>query len=128
MDSATLASEGKVDSLPEAESILRAKHFSAADALIKEEKLREDVKAEINALIQSLMDLCKAIAVLGEASPRAMDAVASLGERMSLPLLAAVVNDAGIKDKAIASSELVVTNYQFQYAHPDIKATNAKTP
>ncbi len=30
---------GKVDSLPEAESTLREKHFSAADALIKDEKL-----------------------------------------------------------------------------------------
>jgi aspartokinase/homoserine dehydrogenase 1 len=45
--------------------------------------------AKINALILSLVDLCKAIAVLGEASPRALDAVASLGERMSVRLLAA---------------------------------------
>src|SRR5258706_3827655 len=127
LDSATLATQGNVDSLPAAESTLRAKHFSAADALIKEEKLREEAKAEINVLIQSLVDLCKAIAVLGEASPRAMDAVASLGERMSLPLLAAVVNDAGIKAKAIASSEFVVTNSHFQNAHPDFKATNEKT-
>ncbi len=127
LDSATLAMQGKVDSLPAAESTLRAKHFSAADALIKEKKLREDAKAEINALIQSLVDLCKAIAVLGEASPRAMDAVASLGERMSLPLLTAVVNDAGIKAKAIASSEFIVTNSHFQNAHPDFKATNEKT-
>jgi len=127
LDSATLASQGKVDSLPAAESTLRAKHFAVADALIEDEKRREDAKTEINALIQSLVDLCKAIAVLGEASPRAMDAVASLGERMSLPLLAAVVNDAGIKARAIESSEFVVTNSHFQNAHPDFKATNEKT-
>ena len=127
LDSAASASHGKVDSLPEVESTLRAKHFAAADALIKDEKLREAAKAEINALILSLVDLCKAIAVLGEASPRALDAVASLGERMSLRLLAAVVNAAGIKAQAIESSEFVITNSHFQNAHPDFKITTEKT-
>jgi len=127
LDSAASASQGKVDSLPAAEFTLRAKHFAAADALIKDEKLRESAKAEINMLILTLVDLCKAIAVLGEASPRAMDAVASLGERMSIRLLAAVVNDAGIKAKAIESSEFIITNTHFQNAHPDFKVTTEKT-
>ena len=127
LDSAASASHGKVDSLPQAESTLREKHFAAADALIKDEKLRDQTKAEINALILSLVDLCKAIAVLGEASPRAMDAVASLGERMSLRLLAAVVNDAGNKAQAIEASEFIVTNAHFQNAHPDFKVTTEKT-
>ncbi len=84
-------------------------------------------KQEISDLIFILVDLCKAMAVLGEASPRAMDTVASLGERMSVRLLAAVVNDAGIKAKAVPSTEFVVTNNHFQNAHPDFKATTEKT-
>jgi aspartate kinase len=127
LDSAALATQGKIDSLPEAESTLREKHFVAVDALIKDAKLCEETKTEINSLILSLVDLCKAIAVLGEASPRAMDSVASLGERMSLRLLAAVVNDAGISAKGIESTEFVVTNAHFQNAHPDFKATTEKT-
>jgi len=127
LDSAASASHGTVDSLSEAESTLRQKHFVVADTLIKDEKLREATKAGINALILSLVNLCKAIAVLGEASPRAMDAVASLGERMSLRLLAAVVNDGGIKASAIESSEFVITNAHFQNAHPDFKVTTKKT-
>ena len=127
LDSAASASHGMVDSLPEAESTLRSKHFSATDALIKDEKLREATKAEIDVLIQTLVNLCKAIAVLGEASPRALDAVASLGERMSVRLLAAVVQDAGIKAKAIESSEFVITNEHYQSAHPDFKVTTEKT-
>jgi aspartokinase/homoserine dehydrogenase 1 len=113
--------------LQDVESILREKHFAAIDALVKDEKRCEETKAEINALILSFVDLCKAIAMLGEASPRAMDAVASLGERMSLRLLAAVINDGGIKAKAIESSEFIVTNSHFQNAHPDFKATTEKT-
>ena len=127
LDSAASASQGKVDSLPSAESTLREKHFAAADALIKNEKLREVTKAEINVLIFSLVDLCKAIAILGEASPRAMDAVASIGERMCIRLLGALLQDAGVNAKAIESTEFVVTNAHFQHAHPDFKATTEKT-
>lgn len=127
LDSATLAAQGKVDSLSSAESTLKEKHFSAADALIKDENLREQTKAEINALILSFVDLCKAMAVLGEASPRALDAVASLGERMSLRLLIAIVNEAGIKARAIESAEFIITNAHYQNAHPDLKMTTAKT-
>jgi bifunctional aspartokinase / homoserine dehydrogenase 1 len=125
--SATLAAQGQVDSLPEAEAILRKKHFSAIDELIRDEELCKRTKARIDSLIQSLVDLCRAIAVLGEASPRALDAVASLGERMSIPLLAAVSQNAGIKVKALEATEFIVTNAHFQNAHPDFKATAEKT-
>ena len=127
LDSATLAAQGKVDTLSSAESSLRVKHSVAADTLIKDEELCAQTKAEINILILSFVDLCKAIAVLGEASPRALDAVASLGERMSLRLLTAIVNDAGIKARSIESSEFVITNAHYQNAHPDLKITTEKT-
>jgi aspartokinase/homoserine dehydrogenase 1 len=127
LESAALASQGKVDSLPNTESTLREKHFAAADALIKDEKLRDATKTGINALILTLVDLCKAIAVLGEASPRVMDAVASIGERMSVRLLGAVLESAGVNAKAIESTEFIVTNSHFQHAHPDFKTTTEKT-
>ena len=127
LKSAALAAQGKVDSLPEVEASLREKHFSAADALIEDQELREWAKGEINCLIQLLVDLCRAMAVLGEASPRAIDAVASLGERMSIRLLAAVTEARGIKSKALEASEFIVTNAHFQNAHPDFKITTEKT-
>ena len=127
LDSAASASHGRIDSLAEAATTLREKHFAAADALIKNEMKLNQVKAELDDLIFSLVDLCKAIAVLGEASPRAMDAVASLGERMSVRLLGAVINDAGIKAQSIESTEFIVTNAHYQNAHPDFKTTTEKT-
>jgi aspartate kinase len=127
LKSASLAVQGITDSISEAESTLREKHFAAADALINDAGLRDTAKGEINCLIQLLVDLCRAIAVLGEASPRALDAVASLGERMSIRLLAAIANDGGIKAQAIESTEFIVTNSHFQNAHPDFKMTNKKT-
>ncbi|MBI3161723.1 MAG: aspartate kinase [Chloroflexi bacterium] len=127
LDSAASASQGTVDTLRESESALRAKHFDTLNTLVEDESLREEAKQEIDALILSFVNLCNAMAVLGEASPRAMDAVASLGERMSLRLLGAVVNDAGIKAKTVESTGFVVTNDHFQNAHPDFKVTIEKT-
>lgn len=127
LDSASLASNGSVDSLTRTESTLREKHFSAADALITDETLREQTKSEIDTLIQSLVDLCKAIAVLGEATPRAMDAVASLGERMSVRLLAAVTQEPGLKAAAVESTKFIVTNANHQNAHPDFRVTSERT-
>jgi bifunctional aspartokinase / homoserine dehydrogenase 1 len=126
LDSASL-STGKLDSVSEAESKLREKHFSAAEALIKNKSLLEETKKEINVLIQIFVNLCNAIQILGEASPRALDAVASLGERMSLRLLTAVVNEAEIKAKGLEASEFIVTNSNFQNAHPDFITTKEKT-
>lgn len=133
LKSATIAAQGKVDAdghpplLKEAESTLREKHFSAIDALIHDGQRCAEVKSEINELILSLVDLCKAIAVLGEASPRALDAVASLGERMSVRLLAAIAQDTGIQAKAIESTEFIVTNAHYQNAHPDFRVTTERT-
>lgn len=127
LKSASLAAQGNIETLPQAESTLREKHFSAVDALVKSGQLCEDTKVEIDALIQSFVDLCKAIAVLGEASPRAMDAVGSLGERMSVRLLAAVAQDAGVKAKGMETTEFIVTNAHYQNAHPDFNITEEKT-
>lgn len=127
LKSASLAAQGKVDSLPQAESTLREKHFAAIDALVHNQQRCTAVKSEIDALIFSFVDLCKAITVLGEASQRAMDAVASLGERMSVRLLAAIVQEAGLKAKAIESTGFIITNAHYQNAHPDFRVTAEKT-
>lgn len=127
LESALQAAQGNLASLANAEQMLRKKHFVTIDELLTDRTLCVQTRNEINALIFIFVDLCKAIAVLGEASPRALDAVASLGERMSVRLLAALVNNADIKAKAIEATDLIVTNDHFQNAHPDFKATAEKT-
>ncbi|MCC6501074.1 MAG: aspartate kinase [Anaerolineales bacterium] len=124
---ASNAGKAHASPLQDAENKLRTKHFSAAEALIKDNAALEETKREINALIQVFVNLCEAIQILGEASPRALDAVASLGERMSLRLLTAALNEAGIKAKGVESTEFIVTNSNFQNAHPDFCVTKEKT-
>ncbi len=127
LKSAHLAAAGDLNS--QADTVLRLTHMHTeiADALINEANLRNQVKSEIETLIGSFSNLCQAIAILGEATPRALDAVASLGERLAVRLLAPAIELAGLPAHYIESTGLVVTDDHFQSAYPDLSATTQKT-
>jgi aspartate kinase len=127
LDSAATATQGNLQHLDEAEKTLRDKHFSVADALITDPAERAQAKEEVTQLIKNFTDLCQAIGMLGEATPRALDAVASLGERMSVRLLAPAISAAGVPAKYIEATELIITNDHFQNAHPDFVTTTQRT-
>jgi aspartate kinase len=127
LESASRAAKGDLATLFEAEKSLLASHETIIDEQVSDPARRLALKQEIAGLISTFGNLCRAIGVLGEASPRAMDAVASLGERMSVRVLAAVIESLGSPAKAVESSEFVITNANFQNAHPDFDVTTVKT-
>jgi bifunctional aspartokinase / homoserine dehydrogenase 1 len=65
--------------------------------------------------------------VLGEASPRALDALSSLGERMSVHLLAGALRARGTPALPVDASEIVRTDETFQAAAPDMPETRRLT-
>lgn len=97
---------------------IRQKHETAADLLGLTGDDRHLVLDPIAARLGELTLLCDALAVLGEASPRAMDAVGALGERMSIHLLAAAIRAHGAPAQAIDASRFVRTDDTFQAAVP----------
>jgi aspartate kinase len=84
-------------------------------------------RATVEVYLGEFASLCHAVNVLGEASPRALDAISSLGERMSIQLIAAYLTSIGIAAEPIESSELVVTDAHFQSANPIGDLTRSKT-
>lgn len=102
------------------------RHDLIADALIPEEAARDRVKSEIQMLVSEFSNLCHAISILGEASPRALDATASLGERMCIRLLSAAITSRGIDAEFIESSSLILTDENYQSAHPILDETNRR--
>lgn len=123
LESAASAMRGDTSQLPDAEQTLLANHQTIAISLIPAEASRAALMEEIAGLVRSFVELCHAISVLGEATPRALDAVASLGERMSVRLLAAVLESAGIPSKYVEAGKIIVTDDHFQSAHPDFRLT-----
>ena len=127
LEAADCAAQGKLEFVADTASQLREKHAQAAAALIPDSALRAQSTNKIDAFIHSLEDLCEAVAGQGRTTPKALDAIASLGERMSIQLLAAALRSAGIEATAVESYDLIVTNDHFQNAHPDFPASSAKT-
>ncbi|MCP4362175.1 MAG: aspartate kinase, partial [Chloroflexi bacterium] len=68
--------------------------------------------------------LCQAVHVLGELSPRALDAIGGMGEQMSVRILAAYLRQIGHKAQAIDATELIVTDDNFLNASPLFAETN----
>jgi aspartokinase/homoserine dehydrogenase 1 len=97
---------------------IRAMHEAAADVLGLAGDERHLALDPITARLGELSLLCDALAVLGEASPRALDAVGALGERMSIHLLAAALRQQGAVAHPIDAARVVRTDDTFQAAVP----------
>ncbi len=95
---------------------LRTKHETAIRTLLKSDVERIAIHDEVDALIDEFEALCYGIYVLREASPKAMDKVSSLGERMCVPILSALLRQRGIPSITLSASHLIVTDDQFQNA------------
>ena len=127
LDSAVHASRGDPQLFYRGEDRLRQLHYVIAEALVGDSTHRAQLKQEIDSLIASFANLCQAITVLGEATPRVLDAVAAHGERMSVRLMASALETEGVPAQIVEATRLIVTDNHFQNAHPDFEATKSKT-
>ncbi len=106
---------------------LRQKHWGAIEALIPFGERQADLRAQIEAIVSGFENLCRAITILGELTPRGLDAVVSLGERLSARIIAAALAEAGLPSQAIEATALIVTDDCFGKATPHMEATREKT-
>ena len=86
LEGAARATEGDVTAAMAVSEQLRSKHHTTAEGLLLDMSGLTEYKQHCDRLIDEFSNLCGAIAILGEATPRALDAVASLGERLSIRL------------------------------------------
>jgi len=123
LDGARSAARGDDSKAEQIANELSDKHFDILEKLAPNAtRAREDIES----LLEEFVVLCHAIRVLGEASPRALDAIASLGERMSAPLVAAILNEAGIPASAVDTREVLITDEVYQSASPDMDSTRKR--
>ena len=105
---------------------LRNKHFAALEALMPP-GAQGQARAEVLTYLSEFEALCHAVNVLGEASARALDTISSLGERMSIHLLAAYLQSVGAKSEAVEASDLIITDAHYQSANPMSDLTRTAT-
>ncbi|KAF0111922.1 MAG: aspartate kinase [Chloroflexi bacterium] len=113
--------------LEESANDLIRRHDEIAKSLIYDEVLFQSAIQEVNEIIKQVLNLCQAISVLGESTPRVMDTIASAGERMCVRLLAAAIQTAGIPAEVVEATRLIVTDDHYTDAHPDLAKSKLMT-
>lgn len=126
IQAARSAAEGDESHYREAENTLRVKHQTVAGQLIEDGVERAELGNQLEERLQDFVRLCSSIAVLGELTNRGLDVVSGLGERLSAPLLAAVLRAHGLKARAIDAVDLIVTDRVFGGAAPIMELTEPR--
>src|SRR5213076_1869049 len=70
--------------------------------------------------------LLQSVAILRECTARTLDAIVSYGERISAPIVAAVLNHTGTKAEALSAEGLIITDDAFGHANPIVDETRAR--
>jgi aspartokinase/homoserine dehydrogenase 1 len=102
---------------------LRDSHHRVAEELVADSSRRATLLWEIDALLNDFENLCQAVYVLGEVTPRGLDAIASTGERLAARVLAAALNESGIPSQVVEATHLVITDDTFGNAYPQMEET-----
>jgi aspartate kinase len=105
---------------------LRTRHHQAADALLIQSSERVQLLATVDKFLDELAAFCYSIHILGEVTPRAMDAITSLGERISARIVCAVLRQREVRSETVDANELIVTDDKFQNGAPLMDATRAR--
>lgn len=105
---------------------LRTQHDAALHALIQSQEERSRLALRMNQLFEEGDRFCQGTILLGESTPRARDAISSLGERLSVSLVAATLQERGVASEAIEATELVVTDSSHGAADPWLDLTRER--
>jgi bifunctional aspartokinase / homoserine dehydrogenase 1 len=126
VEAAARAEAGDGDSVRTILKTLRAQHFAAADALLPPGPRRQRLAAKLTQLFDDCERLCEGTVLLRQLTPRARDTVWSLGERLSSPMLAAALAEAGTGAEAVEATDVVVTNARHGAADPLMDLTRVR--
>src|SRR5215472_3971259 len=106
---------------------LRKQHQAVLVTLVPGEKEREGIRGKLNEVFAEGHRLCEGTALLRELTPRTLDAISSLGERLSAPLVAAAIREGGAAGEPIEATELIVTDAFHGGAEPQMELTREKS-
>jgi aspartokinase/homoserine dehydrogenase 1 len=106
---------------------LRTQHETALDALVQDSQSRVQISRACQAVLDELDRLLRGTALLRELTPRALDAISGVGERLSAPLVAGAIVSLGVPSIAISATELIVTDHHHGRAEPLMEPTRHRS-
>lgn len=127
IDGANFNLAGEDHQFEKTAQMIRKKHFSAIKRLLKNSAETSFAEKQIASYLEEFRALGLAVGTLGELSPRALDAISSLGEKMSVVLVTAFLRECGCPAEAVSATKLIRTDETYQAAYPDMAITRNLT-
>jgi bifunctional aspartokinase / homoserine dehydrogenase 1 len=113
--------QGFLSLIPE----LRTQHLVALDELVRDPQKRAPISAACQQVLDELDRLLRGTSLLRELTPRALDAISGIGERLSAPLVAGAIAELGVPSVAVSATEVIVTDGHHGRAEPLMAPTRS---
>ena len=126
IEGARQAEAGEEENLRGLVEELREQHDAAANGLVKDAKRRKAIAAGCAEAFAELERLLRGTALLRELTPRALDAISGIGERLSAPLVAGAIAALGLQSETVSATEIIVTDAHYGRAEPLMAQTRKR--
>lgn len=127
LEAAHRSADGDESIVHQARAELEARHSTAVSHFVADATARAALLAEMNEFLDEFEALGHSIRVLGELTPRALDVISGLGERLSARQVAAILQAHGLEAAAVDATRLIVTDAQYGSAKPLVAETGQQT-
>ena len=127
VETAKRAGEGDVEAGRALMDALRQQHHAALAALVSDESSRAAVEHKLEEILAEGKRLYDGTAMLRELTPRTLDFISSLGERLCAPIFAAALWQLETKSRSIEATELIVTDDYHGGAEPRAEDTRKRS-
>src|SRR5215469_17124235 len=105
---------------------LKERHESAARSLLHSALEQERYESKLQACLLEGEQACREAMLARELTPPVADLIASLGERLCAPLVAAVLRESQVLSESIDAQECIVTDARHGGANPDLDQTRIR--
>jgi aspartate kinase len=126
IEAARRAEAGERDFLPKLISDLSTQHDTALRTMVSNPSAAVAIDKSLKTVLAELERLLQGTALLSELTPRALDAISGIGERLSAPLLAGAICQLGVQSVPISATEVIVTDDHHGRAEPLMRQTEKK--
>jgi aspartate kinase len=126
LSSAQYALEGNLGNATSELNALLERHVLILENVVDDRPAVQQLILEIRRRFDEIKNLCQAIAVLGELTPRSLDAIASVGERLSSLILARAMTERRLPAELVDARTFMVTDDRFTCAAPLLRHIEEK--
>jgi len=124
---ADAAESGDRDRAAEVFAALRKQHETALASLLPQPEKRARIASALDAIFREGERLCEGTGLLRELTPRTLDAISSLGERLSAPMVSSAIRELGAVSESVEATELIVTDNFHGGAEPLMDRTRERS-